>query len=81
VVKGDYTDEVHLGLKVRYLHRDITDNAERAECIRGLQAGKYDILVGLKEDKKFTDTREIFAAYFDRYYRGVWNGKVEDSDP
>ena len=40
----DYLKE--MGIKVRYLHSDIA-TIERAEIIRDLRLGKFDVLVGL----------------------------------
>ena len=40
----DYLKE--MGIKVRYLHSDIA-TIERAEIIRDLRLGKFDVLVGI----------------------------------
>ena len=43
----DLTEYYHdLGIKVRYLHSDIK-TLERAEIIRDLRCGTFDVLVGI----------------------------------
>jgi len=50
-----YTD---LGLKVRYLHSDIT-TLERMEIIRGLRLGEFDVLVGINLLREGLDIPEV----------------------
>jgi excinuclease ABC subunit B len=43
----DLTDHyAGLGVRVRYMHSDI-DTVERVELLRGLEAGEFDVLVGI----------------------------------
>jgi excinuclease ABC subunit B len=50
-----YTD---LGLKVRYLHSDIT-TLERMEIIRDLRLGQFDVLVGINLLREGLDIPEV----------------------
>ncbi|TAJ50755.1 MAG: excinuclease ABC subunit UvrB [Nevskiaceae bacterium] len=52
----DYLDE-H-GVKVRYLHSDI-DTVERAEIIRDLRLGVFDVLVGINLLREGLDIPEV----------------------
>lgn len=52
----DYLKEV--GVKVRYLHSDIA-TIERAEIIRELRAGKFDVLVGINLLREGLDMPEV----------------------
>jgi excinuclease ABC subunit B len=46
------------GIKVRYLHSDI-DTVERAEIIRDLRAGAFDVLVGINLLREGLDLPEV----------------------
>src|SRR5690606_6440536 len=46
------------GVKVRYLHSDI-DTVERAEIIRDLRAGTFDVLVGINLLREGLDLPEV----------------------
>ena len=52
----DYLDE-H-GVKVRYLHSDV-DTVERAEIIRDLRLGKFDVLIGINLLREGLDLPEV----------------------
>ncbi len=52
----DYLKEV--GIRVRYLHSDI-DTIERVEILRGLRAGKFDVLVGINLLREGLDLPEV----------------------
>ena len=52
----DYLKE--MGIKVRYLHSDIA-TFERAELIRGLRAGEFDVLVGINLLREGLDMPEV----------------------
>lgn len=52
----DYLKEA--GIKVRYLHSDIT-TMERAEIIRDLRSGKFDVLVGINLLREGLDMPEV----------------------
>jgi excinuclease ABC subunit B len=47
-----------LGVRVRYMHSDI-DTIERAEIIRDLRAGKFDVLVGINLLREGLDLPEV----------------------
>ena len=52
----DYLKE--MGIKVRYLHSDIA-TIERAEIIRDLRLGKFDVLVGINLLREGLDMPEV----------------------
>jgi excinuclease ABC subunit B len=52
----DYFKE--MGVRVRYLHSDIV-TMERAEIIRGLRAGDFDVLVGINLLREGLDMPEV----------------------
>lgn len=52
----DYFKE--MGVKVKYLHSDIA-TLERAEIIRGLRAGDFDVLVGINLLREGLDMPEV----------------------
>ncbi len=52
----DYLKE--MGVRVRYLHSDIA-TIERAEIIRDLRAGKFDVLVGINLLREGLDMPEV----------------------
>lgn len=52
----DFLSEV--GVKVRYLHSDV-DTIERAEIIRDLRAGVFDVLVGINLLREGLDMPEV----------------------
>lgn len=55
----DLTEYYHdLGIKVRYLHSDIK-TLERAEIIRDLRTGKFDVLVGINLLREGLDLPEV----------------------
>jgi excinuclease ABC subunit B len=55
----DLTEYYHdLGLKVRYLHSDIK-TLERADIIRDLRLGKFDVLVGINLLREGLDLPEV----------------------
>ncbi len=55
----DLTDYLHEnGVKVRYLHSDI-DTVERAEIIRDLRLGQFDVLVGINLLREGLDLPEV----------------------
>jgi excinuclease ABC subunit B len=55
----DLTEYYHdLGIKVRYLHSDIK-TLERAEIIRDLRAGVFDVLVGINLLREGLDLPEV----------------------
>ena len=55
----DLTDYLHEhGVKVRYLHSDI-DTVERAEIIRDLRLGTFDVLVGINLLREGLDLPEV----------------------
>jgi excinuclease ABC subunit B len=55
----DLTDYLHEhGVKVRYLHSDI-DTVERAEIIRDLRLGVFDVLVGINLLREGLDLPEV----------------------
>jgi excinuclease ABC subunit B len=55
----DLTDYLHEhGVKVRYLHSDI-DTVERAEIIRDLRLGAFDVLVGINLLREGLDLPEV----------------------
>jgi len=55
----DLTEYYHdLGLKVRYLHSDIK-TLERADIIRDLRRGKFDVLVGINLLREGLDLPEV----------------------
>ena len=55
----DLTEYYHdLGLKVRYLHSDIK-TLERADIIRDLRKGKFDVLVGINLLREGLDLPEV----------------------
>src|SRR5690349_20441691 len=55
----DLTEYYHdLGVKVRYLHSDIK-TLERAEIIRDLRLGKFDVLVGINLLREGLDLPEV----------------------
>ncbi|MCX7825629.1 MAG: excinuclease ABC subunit UvrB [Verrucomicrobiae bacterium] len=47
-----------LGIKVTYLHADV-DTIERVEILRGLRAGKFDVLVGINLPREGLDLPEV----------------------
>ena len=47
-----------IGIKVKYLHSDI-DTLERAEIIRDLRLGKFDVLVGINLLREGLDIPEV----------------------
>ena len=47
-----------MGIKVRYLHSEI-ETLERAEIIRGLRAGDFDVLVGINLLREGLDLPEV----------------------
>ncbi|MBM3890068.1 MAG: excinuclease ABC subunit UvrB [Verrucomicrobia bacterium] len=47
-----------LGIKVTYLHADV-DTIERVEILRGLRAGKFDVLVGINLLREGLDLPEV----------------------
>lgn len=53
---ANYYDE--LGLKVAYLHSDIS-TIERVEIIRDLRGGKYDVLIGINLLREGLDMPEV----------------------
>ena len=58
-VAEDLTEYYHdLGLKVRYLHSDI-QTLERAEIIRDLRRGVFDVLVGINLLREGLDLPEV----------------------
>jgi excinuclease ABC subunit B len=55
----DLTDYLHEhGIKVRYMHSDI-DTVERAEIIRDLRLGQFDVLVGINLLREGLDLPEV----------------------
>ncbi|WP_428309491.1 excinuclease ABC subunit UvrB [Hydrocarboniphaga sp.] len=55
----DLTDYLHEnGVKVRYLHSDV-DTVERAEIIRDLRLGVFDVLVGINLLREGLDLPEV----------------------
>jgi excinuclease ABC subunit B len=55
----DLTDHLSdIGIRVRYLHSDI-DTLERAEIIRDLRIGKFDVLVGINLLREGLDLPEV----------------------
>jgi excinuclease ABC subunit B len=55
----DLTDYLHEnGVKVRYLHSDI-DTVERAEIIRDLRLGMFDVLIGINLLREGLDLPEV----------------------
>ena len=55
----DLTDYLHEnGVKVRYLHSDV-DTVERAEIIRDLRLGQFDVLVGINLLREGLDLPEV----------------------
>ena len=55
----DLTEYYHdLGIKVRYLHSDIK-TLERAEIVRDLRCGKFDVLVGINLLREGLDLPEV----------------------
>jgi excinuclease ABC subunit B len=55
----DLTDYLHEhGVKVRYMHSDI-DTVERAEIIRDLRLGAFDVLVGINLLREGLDLPEV----------------------
>ena len=55
----DLTDYLHEhGVKVRYMHSDV-DTVERAEIIRGLRLGNFDVLVGINLLREGLDIPEV----------------------
>jgi excinuclease ABC subunit B len=55
----DLTDYLHEnGVKVRYMHSDI-DTVERAEIIRDLRLGVFDVLVGINLLREGLDLPEV----------------------
>ena len=55
----DLTEYYHdLGVKVRYLHSDIK-TLERAEIIRDLRRGVFDVLVGINLLREGLDLPEV----------------------
>src|SRR5256886_15146928 len=55
----DLTDYLHEhGVKVRYLHSDV-DTVERAEIIRDLRLGSFDVLVGINLLREGLDLPEV----------------------
>ena len=55
----DLTEYYHdLGVKVRYLHSDIK-TLERAEIVRDLRIGKFDVLVGINLLREGLDLPEV----------------------
>ncbi len=56
---------LELGIKVRYMHSDI-DTLERAEIIRDLRKGEFDVLVGINLLREGLDLPEVsFVAILD----------------
>ncbi|OGH00029.1 MAG: excinuclease ABC subunit B [Candidatus Lambdaproteobacteria bacterium RIFOXYD1_FULL_56_27] len=54
-----------LGVKVKYLHSDI-DTVERAEIIRNLRLGEFDVLIGINLLREGLDLPEVsLVAIFD----------------
>ena len=47
-----------MGIKVRYLHSEV-ETIERAEIIRGLRAGEFDVLVGINLLREGLDLPEV----------------------
>ena len=47
-----------MGIKVRYLHSEV-ETLERAEIIRGLRAGEFDVLVGINLLREGLDLPEV----------------------
>lgn len=47
-----------IGIKVTYMHSDIT-TIERAEIIKDLRMGKYDVLVGINLLREGLDIPEV----------------------
>ncbi|WP_292468949.1 excinuclease ABC subunit UvrB [Methanolobus sp.] len=62
----DLTDYLlELGIKVRYMHSDI-DTLERAQIVRGLRKGDFDVLVGINLLREGLDIPEVaFVAILD----------------
>ncbi|WP_406658299.1 excinuclease ABC subunit UvrB [Methanolobus sp. ZRKC2] len=62
----DLTDYlVEMGVKVRYMHSDI-DTLERAEIVRDLRKGEFDVLVGINLLREGLDIPEVaFVAILD----------------
>ncbi|MDT8446190.1 MAG: excinuclease ABC subunit UvrB [bacterium] len=59
----DYYKE--MGVKVKYLHSDI-DTVERAEIVRNLRLGEFDVLVGINLLREGLDLPEVsLVAIFD----------------
>jgi excinuclease ABC subunit B len=55
----DLTDYLHEhGVKVRYMHSDV-DTVERAEIIRDLRLGAFDVLVGINLLREGLDLPEV----------------------
>ncbi|MBP2030394.1 excinuclease ABC subunit B [Methanohalophilus levihalophilus] len=55
----DLTDYLlELGIKVRYMHSDI-DTLERAEIVRSLRKGEFDVLVGINLLREGLDIPEV----------------------
>ena len=47
-----------MGIKVRYLHSEV-ETVERAEIIRGLRSGEFDVLVGINLLREGLDLPEV----------------------
>ncbi|OGG93636.1 MAG: excinuclease ABC subunit B [Candidatus Lambdaproteobacteria bacterium RIFOXYD12_FULL_49_8] len=62
----DLTDYYkNLGVKVKYLHSDI-DTVERAEILRNLRLGEFDVLIGINLLREGLDLPEVsLVAIFD----------------
>ena len=59
----DYLTE--MGVKVRYLHSDVA-TIERAEIIRDLRAGVFDVLVGINLLREGLDMPEVWSLFWMR---------------
>ena len=70
-----------LGLKVRYLHSDIT-TLERMEIIRDLRLGVFDVLVGINLLREGLDLPEVsLVAILDADKEGfLRSGALPDPD-
>ncbi len=64
------------GIRVRYLHADI-DSLERAELLRGLRKGEYDVLIGINLLREGLDLPEVqLVAVMDADKEGFLRSKT-----
>ena len=65
-----------LGINVRYMHSDI-DAIQRAELIRGLRSGDYDVLIGINLLREGLDLPEVsLVAVIDADKEGFLRSRV-----